>query len=109
MSTNILEKPTSTADANQKPLETFREGAVAASVWSRQSSTGHKYLEFSLSRSWKSKSGDKEGYSQNFFENNEEAIVKVITDACRFIRTVRPEHTVSDEKRELNMDEVETA
>lgn len=91
MTTNILDKLTSTENVPQRPLAIFREGAVAASVWSRRSSAGQIYLDFSLSRSWKSKSGDKEGYSQNFFESNEAAVLKVVTDACRYMRSPQAE------------------
>ena len=69
----------------QKPLKTFRVGAIAASVWQRQTPTGFEYLDFSLSRSWKLKSGEKEGYSTSFFHNNEEALVDVIEQAAAFI------------------------
>ena len=69
----------------QKPLKTFRVGAIAASVWQRQTPTGFEYLDFSLSRSWKLKSGEKEGYSTSFFHNNEEALVEVIQQAAAFI------------------------
>ena len=69
----------------QKPLKTFRVGAIAASVWQRQTPTGFEYLDFSLSRSWKLKSGEKEGYSTSFFHNNEDALVDVIEQAAAFI------------------------
>ena len=69
----------------QKPLKTFRVGAIAASVWQRQTPTGFEYLDFSLSRSWKLKSGEKEGYSTSFFHNNEDALVEVIEQAAAFI------------------------
>ena len=69
----------------QKPLKTFRVGAIAASVWQRQTPTGFEYLDFSLSRSWKLKSGEKEGYSTSFFHNNEGALVDVIKQAAAFI------------------------
>ena len=96
MTNHIDEQPTTSPDSNQQPVITIREGAVAASVWRRQSSAGMEYLEFSLSRSWKSKSGDKEGYSQNFFEANEKALVEVVIKACSFIRAQQTEHTVTD-------------
>lgn len=70
----------------QKPVKVFRNGAIAASVWKRQTSTGFEYLDFSLSRSWKLKSGEKEGYSSNFFHSNEDAIVDVVEQASEFIR-----------------------
>lgn len=69
----------------QEPLKTFRVGAIAANVWQRQTPTGFEYLDFSLSRSWKLKSGEKEGYSTSFFHNNEEALIEVIEKATAFI------------------------
>src|SRR5437868_6133701 len=109
MTTDITEKPTTTAASNQQPVTTIREGAVAASIWRRQSSAGLEYFEFSLSRSWKSKSGDKEGYSQNFFESNEAAVVQVVTEACRFIRSRQTEPTVTDPNGEPLGDDLEMA
>lgn len=84
---------------NQSPVKVIRCGAIAASIWKRQTSTGFEYLDFSLSRSWKLKSGEREGYSQNFFEGNEEALFEVVNLASRFIRAeqsdeaVTPSHT----------------
>ena len=71
---------------SQKPIKTFRVGAIAANVWRRQTSTGFEYLDFSLSRSWKLKSGEKEGYSTSFFHNNEDALLDVVEQASEFIR-----------------------
>ena len=70
----------------QQPVNVFRNGAIAASVWKRQTSTGFEYLDFSLSRSWKLKTGEKEGYSTNFFHNNEDAVIDVVEQASEFIR-----------------------
>ena len=69
----------------QKPLKTFRVGAIAASVWQRQTPTGFEYLDFSLSRSWKLKSGEKEGYSTSFFHNNKDALIEVVEQATAFV------------------------
>ena len=96
MTTNHTEQATTTADANQQRVTTIREGAVAATIWRRQSSAGLEYLEFSLSRSWKSKNGEKEGYSHNFFEANEKALVQVIIKACSVIRAQDTELTGTD-------------
>ena len=81
MSINENGKAKSNESRNRQPLRVIRVGAIAASVWRRQTPTGFEYLDFSLSRSWKLKSGEKEGYSQNFFENNEEALFEVIKQA----------------------------
>lgn len=80
------EKAKATKSTGKDPVKVFRNGAVAASIWPRQTSTGFEYLDFSLSRSWKLKSGNKEGYSSNFFAANEEAILDVVTKAADYIR-----------------------
>ncbi len=55
-----------------------REGAIAASIWRRQSPSGYAYFDFSISRSWKSQSSGKTGYSQNFFARHEQELLTVI-------------------------------
>lgn len=60
------------------PVHTVREGAVAASIWLRQSPSGFPYYDFSLSRSWKSMSTGKTGYSKNFFGRHKAELVAVI-------------------------------
>jgi hypothetical protein len=57
-----------------EPMHTVREGAVAASIWRRQSLSGYAYYDFSISRSWKSMSSSKTGYSKNFFSRNQEEL-----------------------------------
>lgn len=84
------------ATKNQDPVKVIREGAIAASIWRRQTPTGFEYLDFSLSRSWKMKTGEKEGYSQSFFERNEEALVQVIARACAYIRQQQPAAVVGE-------------
>ena len=83
----------------REPVKVIRVGAIAASIWRRQTPTGFEYLDFSLSRSWKLKSGEREGYSQNFFENNEEALFEVINQATRYIR-----QQAAKESAETNFD-----
>ncbi len=80
------EKTKATKSTGKDPVKVIRNGAVAASIWQRQTSTGFEYLDFSLSRSWKLKSGEKEGYSSNFFAANEEAIFDVVARAADYIR-----------------------
>lgn len=70
---------------NTKPVRTVRVGAIAANIWQRQSQTGFPYFEYSLSRSWKSSAKGKEGYSQNFFDNNKDAIIQVVSQATDWI------------------------
>lgn len=47
--------------------------------------TGYPYYDFSLSRSYKSVSTGKEGYSQNYFGKNEGQLLKVIQGATEWI------------------------
>ena len=84
---------------SKSPIKTFRVGAIAASVWARQTSTGFEYLDFTLSRSWKLKSGEKEGYSTSFFHNNKDALVRVIEEATAFIvENSVPEQATNEDK-----------
>ncbi len=67
------------------PVHVVREGAVAASIWLRQAPSGYSYYDYSLSRSWKSMTTDKTGYSKNFFDKNEKELIAVIREASRWI------------------------
>ena len=96
-------------NTKQKPLRVFRRGAIAASIWRRQTPTGFEYLDFSLSRSWKLKSGEKEGYSNNFFDRNAEALTDVIDDACQFIRSQQPVASEASESEHVEGAEVDLA
>ncbi len=68
-----------------KPVKTIRHGAVAASIWRRQSPSGFEYFDFSLSRSWKTQKTGREGYSPNFFANNEPELLATINEAASWI------------------------
>jgi hypothetical protein len=68
-----------------EPVTVIRKGAIAASIWQRQSPSGYAYFDFSLSRSWKSLSTEKMGYSRNFFETNENDLMEVIQKASAWI------------------------
>ena len=67
------------------PVHVVRKGAIAASIWRRQSPSGFAYYDFSLSRSWKSMSSEKTGYSRNFFETNQADLWEVIERASAWI------------------------
>jgi hypothetical protein len=67
------------------PLHVVREGAIAASIWRRQAPSGFAYYDFTLSRSWKSLSSGKAGYSKSFFDANREDLIRVITQALTWI------------------------
>lgn len=94
-----------TSQRNLSPVKVVRCGAIAASIWKRQTSTGFEYLDFSLSRSWKLKSGEREGYSQNFFEGNEEALFEVINLASRFIRAEQQDESATPSQPEVEIGE----
>ena len=49
------------------PVKTIRHGAIAASIWKRQATSGFEYFDFTVSRSWKTSATGKEGYSSSFF------------------------------------------
>lgn len=65
-----------------KPVKTIRQGAVAASIWKRQAPSGYEYYDFSLSRSWKTQSTGREGYSPNFFAGNAAELQAVVEEAA---------------------------
>lgn len=67
------------------PAHVVREGAIAASIWKRQGPSGFAYYDFTLSRSWKSASTERTGYSKNFFARNIEEIVSVSRKAADWI------------------------
>lgn len=75
------------------PVHVVRRGAIAASIWKRQSPSGFGYFDFSLSRSWKSMSSEKMGYSKNFFETNHVELVEVIQEASAWITQQRATET----------------
>jgi hypothetical protein len=85
------------AKTNNNYVRTFREGAVAANVFQRTAPGGFEYLDFSISRAWKTQNG-KEGYSANFFDNNRDAIHNVVNQACEFIVATRPAEDSTAEK-----------
>ena len=68
-----------------KPEKTIRNGAIAASIWRRQAPSGFEYFDFSLSRAWKAKTSGREGYSLNYFSDNEEQLSSVIKEAASWI------------------------
>jgi hypothetical protein len=71
--------------AIETPVHTIRAGAMAASIWRRQSPAGYVYFDFSLTRSWKSLSSGNTGHSKNFFAKNQEELLKVIQQASQWI------------------------
>ncbi len=77
------------------PVHVVRKGAIAASIWKRQSPSGFGFYDFSLSRSWKSLSTEKTGYSGNFFESNQAELTQVIQEASAWISSQRETDAMS--------------
>ncbi|MBI1827313.1 MAG: hypothetical protein HY287_03930 [Planctomycetes bacterium] len=69
---------------SNKPVKTFRDGAIGLSVWERQGKKGVFY-DFTLSRSYK---GGENGsaYASTFREDNAEAVIRVVSEAAAWIR-----------------------
>lgn len=78
-------KTTNGPENGQRPVHTVRRGAIAANIWLRQTQTGKDYYDYSLSRSWKNQSKEKEGYSTNFFSGNATELVAVVNEATNWI------------------------
>ena len=72
----------------RKPVQTLRNGAIGGSVWLKQSAAGYWYYHFSLSRSWKSTSTAKDGYSSGFFDRNREELHKTVDECCDYIEAM---------------------
>ena len=73
------------------PIKTIRHGAIAASIWKRQATSGFEYYDFTISRSWKTSATGKEGYSTSFFARNAEDLHAAIQEASDWIETQQPE------------------
>ncbi|MAT71335.1 MAG: hypothetical protein CMJ58_17630 [Planctomycetaceae bacterium] len=84
METNNITSEESKTAAD-RPVHMVRRGAVAASIWKRRTNSGSTYYEYTLSRSWKRKSGDRQGYSPSFFSRNVGELSEVIDEATRWI------------------------
>jgi len=57
--------------------------AVAANIFRRATQDSHTYLDYELSRAWKTKK--REGYSSRFYTRNCEGLVEVIQRATEWI------------------------
>ncbi len=72
------------------PVKTIRHGAIAASIWKRQATSGFEYFDFTVSRSWKTSATGKEGYSNSFFARNAEDLHAVIQEAATGWKASKP-------------------
>mgnify|MGYP000858749671 FL=1 len=69
---------------NTKPIKTFRDGSVGASVWLRNTAAGVFY-DVTFSRSWKDEENGKTGYSQTFSDRYLDALITVAAQAKTWI------------------------
>jgi hypothetical protein len=100
--TEVKTKKSQANGETTDPVQTVREGAIAASIWLRQSPSGFPYYDFSLSRSWKNMSSGKTGYSKNFFDRNQEDLVRVIERASAWIKEQQVDAQVGEVEATLN-------
>lgn len=80
-----MEKKENKSKTQSQLTHTVRQGAIAANNWLRQSQTGFVYYDFSISRSWKSQNSGKEGYSQNFFPDNQSQLTHCVSEPSVWI------------------------
>ena len=71
--------------AHPNYVTTIRDGAIVVMIGRGTTPDGHTYLYYELSRTWKAQTSGREGQSKKFYDRNEEALVKVITMASRWI------------------------
>lgn len=83
--TNKKRKDKAADAAATEPVHVVRHGAIAASIWQRQSPSGFAYFDYTLSRSWKSQGTGKAGYSKSFFGANRDNLLAVITETTEWI------------------------
>jgi hypothetical protein len=84
------------AAASRDPVHVIREGAIAASIWSKQSPSGYAYFDFTLSRSWKSESSGKSGYSTSFFDKHRDQLTRVVEKATSWIAEKQTKPSASE-------------
>ena len=69
------------------PVKTVRHGAIAASIWKRQATSGFEYFDFTVSRSWKTSATGKEGYSSSFLADNADDLHAVSQEAANWMES----------------------
>lgn len=88
----------------ERPVHMVRRGAIAASIWQRSRDAGGVYFEYTLSRSWKSQNGGRQGYSHGFFSRNVGELSEVINEATRWIATREQAMLAEDEVSKFSDD-----
>ena len=79
----MQETQTTAAPEKQRPIQTFRSGAIGGSIWERQTNDGKTFYDFTVSRAWKN--DEKSGYSPNFGARNRDDVLKVVADCADWI------------------------
>ena len=69
------------------PVKAIRHGAIAASIWKRQATSGFEYYDFTVSRSWKTSATGKDGYSTSFFARSAEDLNAVIQEVANWMES----------------------
>ena len=69
---------------NRKPIKTFRDGAVGASIWLRQTSAGVFY-DVTFSRAWKDEETGKTGYALSFSDRQLDSLADLAGQAKAWI------------------------
>ena len=85
---------------SNKPVQTFREGTIAASVWERAGRRG-QYFELTVSRSFRRTNEDGFGYSPCFRARDVNALKQCIDAASAWILS-------KDAQADRQVDEPET-
>lgn len=73
---------------SERPIKTFRIGAIGASVW-RRNTSGRSFYDVTLSRSWRNKESGKTGYSPCFSERQLDTLIDVAIEAKAWIEEQR--------------------
>jgi len=68
-----------------KPVQTFRDGAVGASIWLKNTQAGVFY-DVTFSRAWKDEESGKSGYSQTFSDRYLDSLITVAEQAKQWIK-----------------------
>jgi hypothetical protein len=68
----------------EKPIRIIRDGAVAASIWLRQTSAGVFY-DVTFSRCWKDEETGTWGYSQSFSDYHLDPLAELAQEAALWI------------------------
>jgi hypothetical protein len=74
---------------NQRPIQTFREGAVGASIWLKESESG-TFFDVTFSRSYKNDDTGECGYARTFSQRHLEGLAKVSSQAYNWIEQQEP-------------------